>query len=114
MLNRRAILNTLVLGCKERQFTLRVARPDQSVRTFWRQEPDEAAVKDPGLEVVVATKNSKYADKSGVFEFVDVCVANFNFRRQSGSQTSHGSAAARNMTRLLRSDEEVHRCVEQA
>ena len=43
-----------------------------------------------------------------------LCVANFNFRRQSGSQTSHGSAAARNMTRLLRSDEEVHRCVEQA
>lgn len=36
------------------------------------------------------------------------------FRRQSGSQTNHGSAAARNMTQVLRSDEEVHRCVEQA
>ena len=53
MLNRRAILDTLVLGCKEGQFVLRVARPDRSVRTFWRQEPDEAALKDPSLEVVL-------------------------------------------------------------
>ncbi len=53
MLNRRAILDTLVRGCKEGQFVIRVVRPDRSVRTFWRQEPDEAALKDPGLEVVL-------------------------------------------------------------
>jgi hypothetical protein len=53
MLNRRAILDTLVQGCKEGQFVLRVVRPDRSVRTFWRQEPDEAALKDPSLEVVL-------------------------------------------------------------
>jgi hypothetical protein len=53
MLNRRAILDTLVLGCKEGQFVLRVVRPDRSVRTFWRQEPDEPALKDPSLEVVL-------------------------------------------------------------
>ena len=53
MLNRRAILDTLILGCKEGQFVLRVVRPDRSVRTFWRQEPDEAALKDPSLEVVL-------------------------------------------------------------
>ena len=53
MLNRRAILDTLVLGCKEGQFVLRVVRPDRSVRTFWHQEPDEAALKDPSLEVVL-------------------------------------------------------------
>jgi hypothetical protein len=52
MLNRSAILDTLVLGCKEGQFVLRAVRPDRSVRTFWRQEPDEAAIKDPGLEVM--------------------------------------------------------------
>jgi hypothetical protein len=54
MLNRRAILDTLVQGCKEGQFVLRVVRPDRSVRSFWRQEPDEAALKDPSLEVVLA------------------------------------------------------------
>jgi hypothetical protein len=43
----------LVLGCKEGQFVLRVVRPDRSVRTFWRQEPDEAAIKDASLEVVL-------------------------------------------------------------
>ena len=47
MLNRGAILETLVLGCKEGQFVLRVIRPDRSVRTFWRQEPDEAGDQGP-------------------------------------------------------------------
>lgn len=53
MLNRKAILDTLLLGCKQGEFVLRVTRPDRSVRTFWRQEPDDAALKDPGLEVVL-------------------------------------------------------------
>ena len=53
MLNRKAILDTLLLGCRQGEFVLRVTRPDRSVRTFWRQEPDEAALKDPGLEVVL-------------------------------------------------------------
>ena len=53
MLNRGAILATLVLGCKEGQFVLRVVRPDRSIRTFWRKEPDEASLKDPSLEVVL-------------------------------------------------------------
>ncbi len=53
MLNTKAILDTLVLGCKEGQFVLGVVRPDRSVRTFWRQEPDDAALKDPSLEVVL-------------------------------------------------------------
>jgi hypothetical protein len=53
MLNRRAILDTLVQGCKDGQFVLRALRPDRSVRTFWRQDPDETALKDPSLEVVL-------------------------------------------------------------
>jgi hypothetical protein len=53
MLNRKAILDTLLLGCKHGEFVLRVTRPDRSVKTFWRQEPDDAALKDPGLEVVL-------------------------------------------------------------
>lgn len=51
MLNRKAILDTLLLGCRQGEFVLRVTRPDRSVRTFWHQEPDDAALKDPGLEV---------------------------------------------------------------
>lgn len=53
MLNRKAILDTLLLGCKQGEFVLRVTRPDRSARTFWRHEPDDAALKDPGLEVVL-------------------------------------------------------------
>jgi hypothetical protein len=53
MLNRKAILDTLVIGCIEGRFALRLARPDRSIRTFWRQQPDEAALSDPGLEVVL-------------------------------------------------------------
>lgn len=53
MLNRRAIQDTLADGCKQGLFVLRYARPDRSLRTFWRTAPDEAAFKEPGLEVVL-------------------------------------------------------------
>ena len=53
MLNRRAILDTLVDGCLQGTLVLRLPRPDKSVRTFWRQRPDEAALKEPALEVVL-------------------------------------------------------------
>lgn len=48
MLNRGAILDTLVRGCEEGAFVLRLTRPDKSVKTYWREAPDEAALKDPG------------------------------------------------------------------
>jgi len=53
MLNRQAILDTLLAGCQQGMFVLRLPRPDHSFRTFWRQAPDEAALKDPALEVVL-------------------------------------------------------------
>ncbi len=53
MLNRAAILDTLVRGCEEGAFVLRITRPDKSVKTYWRERPDETALKDPGLEVVL-------------------------------------------------------------
>jgi hypothetical protein len=53
MLSRRAILDTLVDGCREGLFVLRLTRPDRSVRTWWRETPDETAVKDAGLEVAL-------------------------------------------------------------
>jgi uncharacterized protein DUF499 len=53
MLNRRAILDTVIIGCKEGQFVLRVTRPDRSVKTFWRHAPDEGDLKEPSLEVVL-------------------------------------------------------------
>ena len=53
MLNRKAILDTLVDGCIDGLFVLRLTRPDRSVRTFWRQHPDEVALKEPALEVVL-------------------------------------------------------------
>ncbi len=53
MLNRRAIQDTLSDGCQQGLFVLRLTRPDRTVRTFWRLAPDEAALKEPGLEVVL-------------------------------------------------------------
>jgi hypothetical protein len=53
MLNRGAIVDTLVRGCEEGAFVLRVMRPDKSVKTWWRTRPDDSALKDPGLEVVL-------------------------------------------------------------
>ena len=53
MLNRKAILDTLTGGCVEGMFVLRLTRADRSVKTFWREMPDEIALKDPSLEVIL-------------------------------------------------------------
>ncbi len=53
MLSRRAVLDTLVDGCQEGRFVLRLTRPDRTVRTWWREAPDEVALRDPALEAVL-------------------------------------------------------------
>ena len=53
MLKRQAILDTLVDGCVRGIFVLRLRRPDGSIRTFWASAPDDVALKDSGLEVVL-------------------------------------------------------------
>jgi hypothetical protein len=55
MLNASAIVDTLVDGCVAGDFVLQLKRPDKSVRTWWRARPDEEALKDPDLEVVLIT-----------------------------------------------------------
>src|SRR5690606_36354130 len=54
MLNRGAILDTLLLGCEAGEFVLQVTRADKSVRTFWKARPDDVALRDPSLEVVLS------------------------------------------------------------
>ncbi|MGE0483479.1 MAG: hypothetical protein AB7Q81_05040 [Gammaproteobacteria bacterium] len=54
MLNRTAILETLLQGSEAGDFVLRVTRGDKSVRTFWKSRPDETALGDPSLEVVLS------------------------------------------------------------
>ena len=54
MLDRKAILDTLLRGCEAGDFVLQVTRGDKSVRTFWKTRPDEHALEDPSLEVVLS------------------------------------------------------------
>ena len=58
MLNRQAILDTLVAGCQAGTLVMRQTRPDRSVRTFWREVPDDSALKDPGLEAVLPEEST--------------------------------------------------------
>ena len=53
MLKTQAVLDTLAEGCAQGTFVLRLMRPDRSVRTWWRTKPDEAALNDPALELVL-------------------------------------------------------------
>ncbi len=53
MLKADAIVDTLVGGCEQGTFVLRLTRPDGSFRTWWRSRPDETALKDPALELVL-------------------------------------------------------------
>ncbi len=53
MLQSQAILDTLLEGCLQGSFVLRLTRPDGSFRTWWRSQPDEVAMKDSALELVL-------------------------------------------------------------
>jgi hypothetical protein len=53
MLNRQAILETIIEGCRAGQFVLRLPRPDHSFRTVWRQNPSDDELKNPALEAVL-------------------------------------------------------------
>jgi len=53
MLMAQAILDTLADGCEQGSFVLRLTRPDGSFRTWWHTRPDEMAMDDPALELVL-------------------------------------------------------------
>jgi hypothetical protein len=53
MLKASAILETLADGCEKGTFILRLIRPDKSVRTWWMTRPDENALNDPAMELVL-------------------------------------------------------------
>lgn len=54
MLKAQAIIDTLVEGCEMGAFVLRLTRPDGSARTWWFSRPDETAMADPSLELVLS------------------------------------------------------------
>lgn len=54
MLKASAILETLANGCEKGTFVLRLTRPDGTFRTWWMSRPDENALSDPALELVLA------------------------------------------------------------
>jgi len=53
MLKASAILDTLADGCERGTFVLRLVRPDGTARTWWKVRPDENALNDPALELVL-------------------------------------------------------------
>lgn len=53
MLKAQSIHETLSDGCEQGTFVLKLSRPDGTFRTWWRARPDEAAMNDPAMELVV-------------------------------------------------------------
>ena len=53
MLKASAILDTLMDGCEKGSFVLRLTRPDGTSRTWWMSQPDENALNDSALELVL-------------------------------------------------------------
>jgi hypothetical protein len=53
MLKASAILDTLADGCAQGTFVLRLVRPDGTSRTWWMSRPDENALNDSALELVL-------------------------------------------------------------
>src|SRR5581483_1980076 len=54
MLKAQAIHQTLMDGCEQGMFVLKLARPDKSVRTWWRSRVDDVAINDPAIELVLS------------------------------------------------------------
>jgi hypothetical protein len=46
-------VETLVDGCVQGTFVLKLTRPDRTFRTWWRSRPDDAALHDPAMELVL-------------------------------------------------------------
>jgi hypothetical protein len=53
MLKAQAIHQTLVEGCEQGTFVLKLSRPDASFRTWWRSRVDEVALNDPAVELIL-------------------------------------------------------------
>lgn len=53
MIKASAILSTLADGCGKGIFVLRLVRPDGTSRTWWMSKPDDIALNDPALELVL-------------------------------------------------------------
>ncbi len=53
MLRSGTILDTLVRGCEQGAFVLRLKRPDGTSRSWWMARPDAEALADPALELVL-------------------------------------------------------------
>ena len=53
MLKAEAIVTTLVEGCIDGAFVLRLPRPNKTFRTWWRSKPDDAALADAALELLL-------------------------------------------------------------
>ena len=56
MLQPRIVLDTVMQGVERGILVARLARPDGSARTWWREPVDEEARADPQLEVVLPAK----------------------------------------------------------
>jgi len=53
MLKASAIIDTLVAGCERGIFVLKLTRPDGTSRSWWMSKPDENALNDPAIELVL-------------------------------------------------------------
>jgi hypothetical protein len=53
MLKASAILDTLAAGCESGAFVLKLTRPDSTVRTWWMSQPDENAINDAAMELLL-------------------------------------------------------------
>lgn len=53
MLKAGAITETLANGCEQGIFVLRLTRPDGTSRSWWMSRPDESALEDPAMELLL-------------------------------------------------------------
>ena len=68
MLRRKEVLDTINQGVEDGDFVASLARPDKSARTWWRTRIDDAALKEPALELFLPGKATLSELAPGVLE----------------------------------------------
>ena len=74
LLKPEVVRDTVLRGVEEGLFVARVARPDGTERTFWREPVDSEAARDPGLEAILPEKAELVSLSPGMLDPRKPCL----------------------------------------
>lgn len=103
MLKAQAIIDTLVEGCQMGAFVLRLTRPDGSSRTWWYMRPDETAMNDPSLELILSEAKAMLHRPPGQISAAEILPETLRdaWKKEEATALSIATALSQKLGRTL-------------